>query len=78
MAAESFLSRSTRFIPALQLPATKRAAHQTMGSGSSHTHHGFFRTAIESKITLLFAENKKAPEAHGENPQASGGVNGLI
>lgn len=63
MAAESFPSRSTRFIPSLQLPAVNRASHQTMGNGRSHTHHGFFLVVIESKNILPFRENKKIPRS---------------
>ena len=37
------------------------------------THHGFFRTAIESKIALLFAENKKAPRSPWGEPTGFGG-----
>ena len=63
IAAESFPSRSTRLIPSDQLPATKSAAHQTMGKGRSHTHHGFFLVVIESKNILPFRENKKIPRS---------------
>ena len=74
MAAESFPNRSTRFIPSFQHPAVSKAANQTMGKGSSHTHHGFFLAVIESKNILPFRENKKIPRSPWEKiPTGSGG-----
>ena len=59
MEAESFSSRSTRFIPSRQLPATNRAAHQTMGKGRSHTHQKFFSVAIPLKRHPPFLHSRK-------------------
>ena len=78
MAAESFPNRSTRFIPSFQHPAVSKAAHQTMGKGSSHTHHGFFCVVMESKNILPFRENKKAPGNQGRRFPRVPGVRTLI
>ena len=72
MALESLDSSSTRFVPARQLPAVNKASHHTIGKGSSQTHQEVFRVLIESKNILPFARNKKAPEAQGKIPKASG------
>ena len=54
IAADSLASRSKRLIPLFQFPAVSKAAHQTMGRGRSHTHHGFLCAFIESNARPSF------------------------
>ncbi len=77
MAAESFPSRSTRFIPSIPASSHSKAAHQTMGKGKSHTHHGFFSFYNRVKNILPFfrSKNKKTPEPMGKHSHRFRGGN---